>query len=109
MANTAAELQWLQTLLREVGLPSTSSPVIYYDNVGTVHLSANPIFHSRMKHLALDYHFIHEQVQSGAAHVTHVANVEQLADALAKSLPRPRFSMLLGKIALSKPPAILRG
>ena len=48
--------------------------MIYYDNVGTTHLCSNLIFHSHMKYVALDYHFIHEQVQSGALHVAHVSS-----------------------------------
>ena len=41
-----------------------------------------------MKHVAIDYHFIRDQVQEGALRVTHVSSVDQLADALTKPLPR---------------------
>ena len=40
-----------------------------------------------MKHVAFDYHFIRDQVQSGALHVTHVSLADQLANALTKPLP----------------------
>lgn len=62
VASTAAELLWLRNLLSEMGVMLNHTPVIYCDNLGATHLSANPVFHSRMKHLALAYHFIREQV-----------------------------------------------
>ena len=40
-----------------------------------------------MKHMAFDYHFIRDQVQLGALHVTHVSSVDQLANSLTKPLP----------------------
>ena len=54
-----------------------------------------------MKHVAIDYHFIRDQVQSCAFRVTHVFSADQLADALTKSLPRSRFQELQVKIGVS--------
>ena len=59
------------------------------------------VFHSHIKHVALDYHFIREQVQKGDLRVRHVASVDQLTDDLTKPLPRIRFHRLLLKIGLS--------
>jgi hypothetical protein len=53
-----------------------------------------------MKHVSIDFHFIHERVQSGAPRVCHVSFDDQLADALTKSLPRYRFELLKDKIGL---------
>lgn len=54
-----------------------------------------------MKHIALDYHFVRQFVQSGQLRVTHVSSSDQLADALTKPLPRARFNTLSVKIRLS--------
>ena len=64
------------------------SPVIYCDNVGATSLYSNPVFHSRMKHVAIDFHFIRDQVQSGSLRVAHVSSKNQLDDALTKPLSR---------------------
>ena len=106
---TAANLRWISNLLGELDYSSTQTPVIYCDNVGVTNLYSNPVFHSHMKHVALDYRFIHEQVQNGDLRVTHVAFADQLVDALTKHLPRIRFHQLLLKIGLSSRSSYLWG
>ena len=109
VATTAAELRWICSLLTELGISLPQQPVIYCDNVGATNLCSNPIFHSRMKHVALDYHFIREQVQGGALCVAHVSSADQLADALTKPLSRTRYLLLKNKIGISSRSSILRG
>lgn len=101
VAVTATELSWVSSLLQELGISLPSSPVIYCDNVGATQLSANPIFHSRMKHVAVDYHFIRDQVQTGKLQVAHISSADQLADLLTKPLSTSQFQFLRDKIGLS--------
>lgn len=50
LANAMAELIWIQTLLKELGIPGQHrATYLWCDNLGATYLSANPIFHSRMK------------------------------------------------------------
>ena len=76
-------------------------PIIYCDNVGAIYLYSNPVFHSRMKHVAIDYHFIRDQIQLGVLRVTHVSSADQLVDALTQPLPQSRFQELRVKIGVS--------
>ncbi|XP_019087595.1 PREDICTED: uncharacterized protein LOC109127409 [Camelina sativa] len=100
VANTASELQWICSLLSELGITLSAAPVIYCDNMGATYLCSNPVFHSRMKHIAIDYHFVRGYIQSGALRVSHISTHDQLADALTKPLPRPRFQELAYKIGV---------
>ncbi|XP_019093329.1 PREDICTED: uncharacterized protein LOC109129522 [Camelina sativa] len=104
VANTASELKWICSLLTELGIDLPLAPVIYCDNIGATYLCANPVFHSKMKHVALDYHFVRENVQSGTLRVAHISGDDQLADALTKPLPPPRFTELNFKIGVKKLP-----
>ena len=97
---TVVELNWVSSLLTELGVVLPQSPVIYCDNIGATNLCSNPVFHSRMKHVAIDFHFIREQVQNGTLRVSHVSSDDQLADALTKPLPKSRFLSLKSKIGL---------
>jgi len=87
VADTLAEISWICSLLSELHFPVSYTPVIYCDSIGANQLSSNPMFHSRMKHIVMDFHFIQQRVRSGALRVSHVSSNDQLADALTKSLP----------------------
>jgi len=54
----ASELLWVLSLFTELGHTPTTNLVKYCDNLGATNLSVNHIFHSRMKHIALAYHFV---------------------------------------------------
>ena len=65
-------------------------------------------FHSQMKHLAVDFHFVCNLVQDGVLRVTYVSSYDQLADALTKPLPSPRLHDLCAKIRLASKTILCR-
>ena len=100
LADTAAELMWVLSLFNKLGYKQEKTPVVYCDNLGATSLSSNHVFHSRMKHIALAYHFVREQVQNGTLRVSYVSTDDQLADVLTKPLHRPQFDSLVSKLNL---------
>ncbi|GAU28735.1 hypothetical protein TSUD_372430 [Trifolium subterraneum] len=94
IATTTAEILWLRQLLHELGLDLNQPPTIFSDNIGATYLCANPVFHSRMKHLAIDYHFVRDLVAANQLQVSHVPSSHQLADLLTKPsfFPTSQFS-----------------
>lgn len=58
IADTTADLGWITSLTKELGVSSTTQHVIYCDYVGATYLSTKPVFRSCMKHVAIDYHFV---------------------------------------------------
>ena len=102
VADTASEISWVCSLLNELQYSVNQVLVIYCDNIGATQLCSNLIFHSRMKHVSIDFHFIRERVKSGVLRVCHVPSDDQLVDALTKSLPRYRFELLKNKIGLTQ-------
>lgn len=83
--------------------------LLYCDNVGAIYLCANMVFHSRMQHIAIDFHFVRELVAKGVLRVSHVSSSYQLADMLTKSLSRFQFCVLRSKISVSDATTILWG
>ncbi|CAL1395631.1 unnamed protein product [Linum trigynum] len=107
LAHATSDLLWVQSLLRELHRPTSSPPVLYCDNLSVVNFACNPIHHSRMKHLALDYLFVRDLAQATALHVRHIPTTHQLADSLTKLLPITRFQLLRSKIGVV-PATVLR-
>ena len=67
------------------------------------------MFHSRMKHIAIDFHYIRDQVAKKELCVTHVHASNQLADSLTKPLCRNSFTKQRFKIGVLDGQSILRG
>lgn len=109
VATAIQELMWLTNLLKEFCVPIQQPPRIMCDNVGATYLCSNPILHSRMKHISMDYHFVREQVQVGNLHVTLVSSKDQLVDILIKPFAAPRIVDLTTKMQLVNGNLILRG
>jgi len=57
----ACEIVWLQKLLSDLGQLVDVPIVIYYDNISSILLANNPIYHARTKHIEVHYHFIREK------------------------------------------------
>ena len=109
VATTATEINWVQNLLYEFQAQSPSTPTIYYDNVGATYVCVNPVFHSCMKHIAIDFHFVRDQVSKKLLHVSHIHTSDQLADSLTKPLPHLQFLNHRSKIGIQDGGSILRG
>jgi hypothetical protein len=62
MADATAEVIWVQTILHELHVPYPHSAYLWCDNMGAKYLASNPIFHGRMKHVEVDYHFVCDHV-----------------------------------------------
>ena len=91
LASVVAELQWIKSLIDELWLSLHQTHILYSDNLGVTYLCVNLVFHTRMKYLVIDYHFVCDLVQSSAIRVVHVFARDQLADALTKSIPWPKL------------------
>ncbi len=55
------EVVWLQKLLLDLGQLRDALVVIYCDNISSILLANNPIYHARTKHIEVHYHFIREK------------------------------------------------
>ena len=62
-----------------------------------------------MKHIAIDFHFVRDQVLHHRLRVSHVHTNDQLADSLTKALARKQFLLHRSKIGIRDGNTILRG
>jgi EAL domain-containing protein (putative c-di-GMP-specific phosphodiesterase class I) len=77
----------VQSLLREVGVLEDDKPRLWCDNLGATYLSTNPIFHGRVKHVKIDYHFVRERVANKQLEIRFISFKDQVADGFTKALP----------------------
>ncbi|CAL8083411.1 unnamed protein product [Prunus armeniaca] len=108
LAYTAAELSWLKSLFRDLKLHLVC-PTIWCDNISSIALASNPVFHSRTKHLEVDYHYVREKVVRGQLMVNYICSQDQIADLFTKGLSSLRFKFLVSKLLVASPPVSLRG
>ncbi len=107
MAQTQAakEAIWMARLLSEldIGLGLPTKPVqIKADNQGAIALTKDPRFHSRTKHIDIQWHFVRDQVETGAVQFTWVPTNEMVADGLTKALSNDKFRAFVRQIGLNK-------
>ncbi|GJW94051.1 gag/pol polyprotein [Tanacetum coccineum] len=98
LVDVVAELTWLQALLNELGIRSSSTPILWCDNLGATYLSANLIFYARTKHVEIDYHVVREKVAQGDLRVQQISTHDQIADIFTKPLETPQFLFLRFKL-----------
>ena len=69
-------------------------------------LSKNPVFHDKLKHIEIKFHYIRHMVRRGAVKLQYVAIEEQIADVLTKPFARVKFEYfreILGVIQIKIP------
>lgn len=77
---------WVQTLLTELQVQSPPMAKLWCDNLGAKYLSSNPVFHTRTKHIEVDYHFVRERVSQKLLEIDFVPTGDQVADGFTKAL-----------------------
>ncbi len=93
----ACEVVWLQKLLSDLGQLVDVHVVIYCDNISSILLANNPVYHVRTKHIEVHCHFIREKILAKEIDLIHVSTENKVADIFTKALGTnklKRFSVL---------------
>ncbi|KAL0374379.1 UNVERIFIED_CONTAM: Retrovirus-related Pol polyprotein from transposon RE2 [Sesamum radiatum] len=100
MASAACELTWLTYLLTDFGILVQLPVPFYCDNKAALHITENPVFHERTKHLEIDCHIVRDKFKDGLIQPTFVSSKLQLADLFTKPLAASSFLNLRSKLNL---------
>jgi hypothetical protein len=109
LAFASAELCWIRTLLKDLGIYITDPPILWCDNVYALAIASNLVFHAKTKHIEVDFHFVRERVLRKDLVVKFVSTVDQLADIFTKSLSTHRFLDLQNNLTVPVPVHELEG
>jgi hypothetical protein len=77
---------WVQILLKELKIYSLEATKLWCDNMGAKFLSTNLVFHARMKHIEVDYHFVWERVLKRPLEIDFIFSKDQVVDDFTKPL-----------------------
>ena len=98
MTLATCELVWLKHLLQELRFGKDEHMKLILDIQAALHISSNPFFHERTKHIEVDCHFIREKIASGCMTTSFVNSINQLADIFIKSRRDLRIKYICDKL-----------
>ncbi|KAJ9561389.1 hypothetical protein OSB04_006549 [Centaurea solstitialis] len=96
-ASCCSQVLWMQSQLRDYGLEYKKIP-IYCDSKSAIAISANPVQHSKTKHIDIRYHFLKDNVEKENIELYFVNTEYQLADLFTKALNEKRFKFLISRL-----------
>jgi hypothetical protein len=96
----AKECIWLRALLLAIGFLKPGPTKLLCDNNAAINLSEDPLFHVRVKHVDIKYHFLRERVQSNELEVRYINTDDNVADLFTKALDHKKFIRLRGFLGL---------
>ncbi|KAJ9542143.1 hypothetical protein OSB04_028649 [Centaurea solstitialis] len=98
-ASCCSQVLWMQSQLRDYGLEYKKIP-IYCDSKSAIAISANPVQHSKTKHIDIRYHFLKDNVEKENIELYFVNTEYQLADLFTKALDEKRFKFLISRLGM---------
>ena len=88
MSKAASQALWIRSFLMELNVNVEQPIPLFGDNQSSIKLAKNPKYHERSKHIAIQHHFIREQIEDGVIRLEYVSTGDMLADIFTKCLPK---------------------
>jgi hypothetical protein len=85
------EAVWLQRLCSKIGFEQRAMK-IDCDSQSAIFLAKNHAYHSKTKHIDVQYHFVRDMVESNNVILEKVDTLENIANSLTKSVNVVKFS-----------------
>ena len=101
LKEAAKEQAFIAAICTEIPeLRGINAKTLYTDNQSALALAKDPLYHSRTKHIDIQYHFIRERVQTEQINLQFAPTDDQLADALTKSVDKTKINKFTTEIGL---------
>jgi hypothetical protein len=100
MYQVSKESVWTVGLLINLSIDRNNPIIIFRDNQESLALANNPVFHPRLVHIDIQYHFTKELVTLQHIEVKYPHTDAMIADVLTKSLTRPQHLILMAEMGV---------
>jgi len=77
--------------MEDLHQPTNYQVQIFHDNLSSIRLAENLIFHARTKHIEVHYHYIREKFLEGKIEMVPTKTDGQSADIFTKGLNKAKF------------------
>lgn len=103
MATTEAfkEAVWIKGILSEIQMLSRRVTV-FSDSQSAIHLSKNPVYHERSKHIDIRLFWIRNKIEEGEVNLEKIPSEDNPADAGTKVLTVSKFQHCLNSLNMRK-------
>ncbi|GAA0159075.1 hypothetical protein LIER_15945 [Lithospermum erythrorhizon] len=102
MATLTVELKWLKALLASLSVSHSQPMTLFCNSQSALHITQNPIFHERTKHIEVDCHYVWNVIQDGTITTTHVSTEYNLPISSPKHWERRSFTTYFINWALDR-------
>ena len=99
-AMAASKIAWLCKLLHNLECDVLKPVTLFCDNMSSIQLANNPIFHARTKHIDVRYHFMCDVIARGDIVVSKFSTHDNPIDMMTKSLPIAKFKHCLDLVGI---------
>ena len=82
---------WLQGLMDDLGIEQDFSRV-HCDSMSAIYLAKNQVYHARMKHIDVKYHFVRDVLEDGDIEVKKIHTKDNPTYMLIKVISEVKFN-----------------
>ena len=98
------EMLWMKRLFKELGIRQNKF-VVYSDSQSAIHVSKNPSFHSRSKHIQVRYHWVRDVLDDKELYLEKVHTDDNGSDMMTKSLLKGKHDVCCTKAGMGLVPS----
>jgi hypothetical protein len=102
-SSAAQEAKHLRNILKALGETQKEPTTIFCDNQGSIHLTQNPVYHGRTKHINVRVHFVRQLCEEKVVQFKYISTEHNIADMFTKPLGRTKFVFHRSQIMTETP------
>jgi hypothetical protein len=100
IAEACRESAWLKGLYAELGCDD-SIVNLFCDSQSAIYLTKDQMFHKRIKHIDVKYHYVRDVVDKGKLNLCKISTYDNPADMMTKPIPVAKFELCSSLVGIT--------